>query len=548
MVGIGLLVGLLVGIQSVVAQTVRDFEDVPDGHVAESAIEWAAENGITEGVGNNRFGIGQTLTRYQMVTFLCRAFSPDDCLSGNRGSDRFSDVSSGHWANYSVGWAVSQGITSGVSATEFGGTQTLTREQMVTLLYRARGKPTGGSLGSDVYEDVPDDPTHWANPAIGWAFDQGVTGGIAAETFGFGTYLSREEMVLFLCRTLAPGTCPPSQQPLATAGDAPGSATVTVSVPGFTLSGTVSDARRNGQGLAGLRVLLENGEQQSATTDQDGRYRFSDVSGTVTVTASGEPSYITETVVVTVSADRTIDFSLNHTGIPPYHGTVFITPNILGPEDPTSLQDVTYIGRRPRVIYDRRPDAWITVNAFLFRVRYEDTELEFQVNPEFGSREAARMQVDTYAAALGRLPAVFLSRAQKVQINDGYELFGGNWHDRSFLIHAGQGREYIRDGYLEEMFIHEGAHVSLDGAHANSAGWLAAQIEDGVFISSYARDYPDREDIAESILPYFALRYRPDRLTDHDRAAIVAAMPNRLAYFDQQRLDLALPDSGRAQQ
>lgn len=89
MVGVGLLVGLLVGVQSVVAQTVPDFEDVPDGHVAESAIEWAAENGITEGVGNNRFGIGQTLNRYEMVTFLCRAFSPDDCLTGNRGSEKF---------------------------------------------------------------------------------------------------------------------------------------------------------------------------------------------------------------------------------------------------------------------------------------------------------------------------------------------------------------------------------------------------------------------------------------------------------------------------
>ena len=319
---------------------------------------------------------------------------------------------------------------------------------------------------------------------------------------------------------------------------------MTVGVPGFTLSGTVSDARKNGQGLAGMRVRLENGDQQSATTDQNGRYRFLNVSGTVTVTASGEPSYIPETVVVTVSADHTIDFSLNHTGIPPYQGTVFISPDILGPEDPTSLQDVTYTGRGKRVIYDRRPDAWITVNAFLFRVRYEGAELEFQVNPEFGNREAARMQVDTYAAALGRLPAVLLSRARKVQINDGHELLGGNWHDRSFLIHTGDGRELIRNGYLEEVLIHEGAHVSLDGDHANSPGWLAAQIEDGVFISSYARDYPDREDIAESILPYFALRYRPDRLTDHDRAAILAAMPNRIAYLDQQRLDLAPPDSG----
>ena len=195
-------------------QSVSGFEDVPEAHVADAAIAWAAENGITVGVGNNRFGIGQTLTRYEMVAFLCRAFDSANCTSGTKGSDRFDDVPSDHWANYSVGWAVDRDITRGVSATEFGGSQTLIREQMITVLYHAKGKPTGGSLGSDIYQDVPDDYSQWANLPIGWAFDQGITGGITQGTFGFGTNLSREEMVLFLCRLLATETCHPSQAPL----------------------------------------------------------------------------------------------------------------------------------------------------------------------------------------------------------------------------------------------------------------------------------------------------------------------------------------------
>ena len=235
--GFAVMVGLLVSTQSVFAQTAPDFEDVPQGHVAEAAIEWAAENGITVGVGNNRFGIGQTLIRYQMVTFLCRAFNPGNCLSGTKGSDRFADVPADHWANYSVGWAVNQGITSGVSATEFGGSQTLTREQMITFLYRAIGKPTGGPLGSDIYQDVPDNRRKWANLPIGWAFDQGITGGISVGTFGFGTNLSREEMVLFFCRTLAPGTCQPSQDPLPSSV-VPPSATATDSTNGTTAVGS----------------------------------------------------------------------------------------------------------------------------------------------------------------------------------------------------------------------------------------------------------------------------------------------------------------------
>ena len=206
------VVGLVVG------QTLPKFEDVPEGHIAQDAIEWAAANAITNGVGNNKFGMGQTFTRYEMVTFLCRTFDSANCGGGIKGSDKFTDVPEDHWANYSVGWAVNRSITTGVSATEFNGSQTLTREQMITLLFRTMGSPTGGKKGSDIFQDVPDGPHQWANLPIGWAFEQGITGGVAAGVFGFGTSLSREEMVLFLCRTAAPEVCPPSSVPIAAAG------------------------------------------------------------------------------------------------------------------------------------------------------------------------------------------------------------------------------------------------------------------------------------------------------------------------------------------
>ena len=324
----------------------------------------------------------------------------------------------------------------------------------------------------------------------------------------------------------------------ASAGSASGSAVVTVT-PTFTLSGTVSDSRRNGPMLAGAVVRLQNGRQESMTTGPDGRYSFQNVRGTVTVTVTAEPSYVAETVEVTVDADRTVDFALEHTGIPPFAGTVWITPNILDASDPTSLRSVTYAGRGERTIYDRRPDMWITVDAYLFDAQYDGQELEFQVNPEFGSVEAAQTEVEKYAPAIGRLPTVLLSRARKVHINAGHELFGGNAYDRSFLIHTGHAEEVLDNGFLEEVLFHEAGHVSLDLAHANAPGWRTAQQVDGVFISDYARDFPDREDVAESIIMYFAVRYRPERLSEADRAAILAAIPNRLVYFDEQGLDMS---------
>ena len=311
----------------------------------------------------------------------------------------------------------------------------------------------------------------------------------------------------------------------ACGGDSP-------TAPTFTLSGTVSDSRRNGPVLAGAVVLLDNGRQE--TTGPDGRYRFLNVRGTVTVTVIARPSYVTETVEITVDEDRTLDFDLEHTGTPPYGGTVFITPRVIEPSDPTTLGSVTYSGRGQRSVYDRRPDAWITIDAYLFDVRYGGHEVEFRVNPEFGSEEAAQAEVETYAPALGQLPAVLLSATAQVTINGGNEPWGGG-----VLIHTDKGEEYIHRGIMEEIFIHEAAHSALDREHSDSPGWRAAQAADGVFISDYARAYPNREDIAESFLTYLAVRYRPERLSASVRSTILTTIPNRLIYFDEQGFDMS---------
>ena len=333
----------------------------------------------------------------------------------------------------------------------------------------------------------------------------------------------------------------------ASSGTPTGSAIVTVTTT-FTLSGTVSDSRRNGPLLAGAVVRLENGRQESMTTGPDGRYRFLSVRGTVRVTVTAEPSYVTETVEIMVDEDRTLDFDLEHTGTPPSYGVVDITPRVLEPSDPTTLGSITYAGRGQRLAYDRRldPADWrrgITIDAYLFDVRYAGHEVEFRVNPEFGSEEAARAEVETYAPALGQMPAVLRSGINYVAINAGNEPWGGCGPYPGcggILIHTDRGKDhYTPGGFMEEILMHEAGHSALDTAHRNSPGWRAAQAADGVFISGYARDFPDREDVTESFAAYFAVRYRPERLTEADRSAILAAIPNRLAYFDEQGFDMS---------
>jgi len=326
----------------------------------------------------------------------------------------------------------------------------------------------------------------------------------------------------------------------ACGGDRPrtpaGPTTPTVpAVSGFTLSGSVSESRPAGPPLAGATVRATPGT--AVQTDSEGRYEIPNLSGTVSVTVAATHYVVPEAVEVTMDADRTVDFTLEHSGTPPFGGTAFISPDVIDSNDPSALMGVSYAGRGTRSIFDQRVDAVVSINAYVFDARYSWGTMEFWVNPEFGSADAARGEVDAYAGPLGRLPFALMTSAERVVVNAGEEPFLGG--SGGFVIHTGNGQGLIGDGFLEEVLFHEAGHVSLDEEHYAAPAWVAAQEADGVFISTYAQDHPQREDIAESIVAYFALRYRAGRLSAATQAAIATAIPNRLIYFDEQGFDMS---------
>ncbi len=232
----------------------------------------------------------------------------------------------------------------------------------------------------------------------------------------------------------------------------------------------------------------------------------------------------------------------------PYPGSAFIDPNILTNQDPSTFGAMFFSGTGNRLMFDRRVNGFITLNAFLFNATFTDgLTAEIQVNPEFGSVDLAAVQASKYAVEIGRLPTVLRTDVETVWIHQGIQPFGGG--NKNLLIHTGQGELYSQGGFLEEVFVHEAAHTSLDAAHASSPEWLAAQSSDPNFISTYARDNPLREDIAESFLPYLAVRHRSDRISSADFDLINAAIPNRIAYFDRQNFNtfpISVPEPGSA--
>lgn len=217
-----------------------------------------------------------------------------------------------------------------------------------------------------------------------------------------------------------------------------------------------------------------------------------------------------------------------------YGGTIFVDSSIIRASDPSAFQKITPAGRGERRMYDRRKSGWVSIDAYLYRIEWNDGLVtEAQVNPEFGD-SLAPLEARKYALEVGRIPACLRRDVQYLWIHKGKQPFGGGNH--AILIHTGQSAEYEQDGILEETLVHEASHTSLDDLFARNTDWLAAQKADTNFISRYAKDNPVREDVAETFLLWMAVRQQPRRISQKTFDTVNAFIPNRLVFWDKQAL------------
>ena len=172
------------------------FYDVPNDAYYYEAIKWAAENGVTGGIGNGLFGPNQPCTRVQIVTFLWRA-------AGSPVVNYlmpFTDVDEGAYYAEAVRWAASCGIVTGLTETTFGTNGVCTRAQAATMIYRyaqAQGKGfTGAWMFHLPFTDVPE----WAYESVAWCYMNGVTTGVNETAFAPGNDCTRAQIVTFLWR------------------------------------------------------------------------------------------------------------------------------------------------------------------------------------------------------------------------------------------------------------------------------------------------------------------------------------------------------------
>ncbi len=148
------------------------FVDLPEDAWYTVYANRAADLGLMNGVGNNRFDPMGTTNRAMFVQILYAMEGKPTVGIGNP----FTDVPDSQWYADAVQWAYEESVTEGTSATTFSPNANVTREQIAVFLYAYYGRPevTGDLSGFTDAEKVD----IWAVNAVLWATQNGIISGV----------------------------------------------------------------------------------------------------------------------------------------------------------------------------------------------------------------------------------------------------------------------------------------------------------------------------------------------------------------------------------
>ena len=156
------------------AALAADYTDVPADSWARESIDKAAEYGLMNGVGEGRFGLGETISREQFVTILVRMFGWESVS----GEDAAIDIADS-WAREFVNTAAANGVID--AGGKFRPRDAITRREMAVMLVRALG--LGELAKADADAALPFADVTAQRGYIAIAYEIGMTTGTTETTF-----------------------------------------------------------------------------------------------------------------------------------------------------------------------------------------------------------------------------------------------------------------------------------------------------------------------------------------------------------------------------
>ncbi len=152
--------------------SIGKFTDVKLGAPYYGAVMYAVENGLFNGTSETTFEPDTTMNRAMFVTVLGRLDKAD---VSKYTVPSFDDVQAGQWYTSYVEWAAANGIVNGIGGGKYGVTGTITVEQACTILYRYNGGKAGSLDGKSMsdFSDASA-VSSWAADGVKWAVENGI--------------------------------------------------------------------------------------------------------------------------------------------------------------------------------------------------------------------------------------------------------------------------------------------------------------------------------------------------------------------------------------
>ena len=163
------------------AASASNMTDIPSGSWYESAVRYCLNNNYMSGESETKFNPNGTVSRAQMVQVLYNLEGQPGYTSGHTP---FEDITPGSWYYNAVRWSEENGIASGTSATTFKPNAPVTREQVATFFANyAKFKNNYSGAQSDLskYSDQ-NKISAWAKENISWAVNYGLMSGTSETT------------------------------------------------------------------------------------------------------------------------------------------------------------------------------------------------------------------------------------------------------------------------------------------------------------------------------------------------------------------------------
>ena len=151
------------------------YTDVKEGDWFYDAVKYVNQNGLMEGTSATKFSPRSDLTRGMFAQILYNAAGKPSVTWTNK----FSDVKEGDWYASAIIWAADQGVLAGYGNGTARPKRSITREDLVSLLWRYEGSPapTSTTLNFSDASKV----SSYAKDAMLWAVENDIVTGTSGK-------------------------------------------------------------------------------------------------------------------------------------------------------------------------------------------------------------------------------------------------------------------------------------------------------------------------------------------------------------------------------